>query len=653
MLNGTSSSQSKIFVPSINDSLIPEDNIQAILQLVEKALKEVVLDESGTVLTIDYNQKPWQFMVCLKADDKKHKKIRLKNVDLYVLSHTHVLGEGSQGKVILAQHVTTGRLAAAKIQTPNSPSFDQDLAIERRNLSLCERLYACGQVAPSDEELTRDQSSNISDDQLECLRFKATTYYTLMKHFQGKSLNEYLYDLDKSKSKDSPNYYAQKRELDILSVVRLSFYAMQEVDELHARGLVHRDIKSENYVVNTLGFLQDCIALRLIDLGTALLVASDKSKDDASTFGYMPPEYLVDVKDRVNWDITCDKFQLGMVLAELLTKYNYQAGLKKHAQLQEQTGVKRHLTFAEIQELMPDIFVKLKKPKNKSKDKDSNHKKSATETEIELKDTLYYLLLKTIQLLTHPDRNLRESFDLKQMVFELRSMHVRASTLVSLNNPYKRFQEYKMQRQNTASALPKLLPASTSSSMELPTTSTAIPKLPLQRRKSVGNLKLNTASTLIIEEERPSTERIERSQSVLVSRKRSISSSANTRKTIKSSATSSSVPDIDLSAKLGQLLISAPDQDQVIEKLVKVSQRLDLLLSQVKTSPQQGSISDFMIFSLLGQRLTSAISAPTADKQHQDLIRLGKMVSHYQKTDNTALNQEMDIISKTLANYPK
>lgn len=659
MLKGSSRSQSKTFHLTTNDSLIPEDSIQAVLIEVENALKKVEFIDEHMMFTVQHQQRPWKFMVVLKDTHKPQKKIKLKNVDLYFIDENTILGEGSQGKVVLAQHIPSGTFAAAKIQIPSSPSFDYDLNIERRNLSLTERLYGYAKVVPTDDDLIKDLPAEYTPDQLEGARAKNTVYYTLMKHFQGRNLNEFLYEIDRTQSKDSPAYFAEKRQLDIASIGKLAIYAIQEVLNLHDLGLAHRDIKSDNYVVNTSGLLQECTGLRLIDLGTALLPVSERSKDDASTFGYMPPEYLVDGKGRPHWDKVCDYFQLGIVLAEILTKSNYQASLKKLALDQAAEAEKKHLPMEGIKALMPDAFAKVKKAKKKAK-ASSSVVSSPVETEEALTHEFLYKLHNLIHLLTNPDRASRAQIDLKALFSELRSIHGRASTVIQLNNTQQRFQAYKMQRKNTYLDLRKLKDASNSNAAVSSSSSSVSFQLPkdtvldspkqLIRRKSADLIQ--SPSVEMKEQDGSMTERPSRSKTTSDPRKRSVSSSSRQVSKVESPPKPKSSASADLIQQFDGLTIES-EQDKVIRKLTKVCKRVKLMESAPASSNEQVVMSDFLMFSLLGKRLTSAVEEKSADRQRMQLNGIAKMAQHYVPSKSEPLNQEMAKVSKLLANYPK
>ncbi|HRE33182.1 MAG TPA: hypothetical protein PLD88_14490, partial [Candidatus Berkiella sp.] len=81
-----------------------------------------------------------------EASSKKEKKVEY---DYYVIDDSQSLGKGSQGEVLVAQNLETQVFAAVKVQRNNSPSFTDDLAIERRNLAMRERLLATAEVIDS------------------------------------------------------------------------------------------------------------------------------------------------------------------------------------------------------------------------------------------------------------------------------------------------------------------------------------------------------------------------------------------------------------------------------------------------------------------------------------------------------------------------
>lgn len=92
-------------------------------------------------------------------------------------------------------------------------------------------------------------------------------------------------------------------------------YALQiaeALQEAHSKGVVHRDIKSENIMVNSKG------QIKVMDFGLAKLKGSAKLTQSSSTVGtvaYMSPEQL----QGQEVDARSDIFSLGIVLYEMLT----------------------------------------------------------------------------------------------------------------------------------------------------------------------------------------------------------------------------------------------------------------------------------------------------------------------------------------------
>ncbi len=82
------------------------------------------------------------------------------------------------------------------------------------------------------------------------------------------------------------------------------------LEYLHFNNIIYRDIKPENFIFDTKGFLY------LTDFGVAIKKKEGEEIIDSSgTPGYMAPEVL----HRKNHDATADYYSLGVVLYELMT----------------------------------------------------------------------------------------------------------------------------------------------------------------------------------------------------------------------------------------------------------------------------------------------------------------------------------------------
>ncbi len=631
MLSGSSHGLRKQLHSSSADGVIPEDQLQTILEAIEKSLQHIDLDEQGTLLTVGN----WQILVARKPDVTESKKLRLKQLDLYAIDYRHVLGEGSQGQVVLAQNILTRQLAAVKIQIPNGPAFDEDLEKERRNLRLCNRLLACAKLQALDADAnlacsstsSSSSSSSRHQDKSAELNLKCTTHYTLMNYYPGRNLLDFLYEYDLTQPKDSPAYFAAKKALDMTSIAKLAMYALTEMIELHEVGLAHRDIKSDNFVVNTTGLLQDCSALKLIDLGTALLMGKEFSKDDASTLGYMPPEYLAIAKDRMDWDAACDCFQLGIVLAELLTTHNYQASLKKFFQEQKQLNDKRHLRFEELQAFMPDVFSQPSKKKNK---KSTNMSPEGTEQSI--KDHLADHLKTLIGILTPVDRSKRPNLpELKKLLQSLRTELLGAETILQTQFGRERFEAFKLRRKNTTSALP--IPTVLSSTKE----QVFVPSDPTPRRRSYAELprRVMQASSS--------------SSSVALAQPLSIPILKLEELTRRGDRISPRSSRKSLAAPGVLAEVFGPEED-IIDQLQHTLTKLKLIGEQASSSSVDAGLQDnFLIYSLLTKNLQGIVEEQDRNEQEKKLSALQKMVTKYHPTQNVPLNEEVESIRLTLA----
>jgi non-specific serine/threonine protein kinase len=101
-------------------------------------------------------------------------------------------------------------------------------------------------------------------------------------------------------------------QLAVNSVIEYAIQIGEALQAAHEKGIVHRDIKSENIMVNT----KDQI--KVMDFGLAKLKGALRLTKTASTVGtlaYMSPEQL----QGLDADVRSDIFSFGVVLYEMLT----------------------------------------------------------------------------------------------------------------------------------------------------------------------------------------------------------------------------------------------------------------------------------------------------------------------------------------------
>ena len=197
------------------------------------------------------------------------------------ISHYKILekiGEGGMGIVYKARDIKLDRLVALKFLPHDLPSMGQEqerLLQEARAASQLNHPNVC--VIYGIEEFNGE-------------------HFIEMELVDGRMLRERI--------QESP-----------LSVKETLSYAVKIGDalqEAHAKGIVHRDVKSENIMINSKN------QIKVMDFGLAKLRGSAQTAKSSSTTGtlaYMAPE-LIQGEEA---DVRSDIFSFGVVLYEMLT----------------------------------------------------------------------------------------------------------------------------------------------------------------------------------------------------------------------------------------------------------------------------------------------------------------------------------------------
>ncbi|MBK7142971.1 MAG: protein kinase [bacterium] len=107
------------------------------------------------------------------------------------------------------------------------------------------------------------------------------------------------------------HHFAHEKPLPLDTIIDYALQVCQGIGEAHRAGVIHRDIKATNIIVDTKG------RARLLDFGLAAMAGDDKLTKTGSTLGtvaYMSPEQ---VSGR-EIDHRSDLFSFGLVLYELI-----------------------------------------------------------------------------------------------------------------------------------------------------------------------------------------------------------------------------------------------------------------------------------------------------------------------------------------------
>ncbi|XP_040271315.1 protein kinase C delta type-like [Bufo bufo] len=191
----------------------------------------------------------------------------------------HVLGEGSFGKVVLAEDTSTHQKYAVKVLRKKAMVADcdeADVLVEHR-----------------------------------VLRLASGSPFLVHTHFALQTKMLVLLGLEYMSCGDFDQFLQMKGQLDIPSA---RFYAAELVcgiQFLHSKGIIHRDLKPENILVADTGHI------KITDFGLALenMFGDCTATEYAGTEGYVAPEMLAEEE----YGIGVDWYSFGIILNQMIT----------------------------------------------------------------------------------------------------------------------------------------------------------------------------------------------------------------------------------------------------------------------------------------------------------------------------------------------
>jgi serine/threonine protein kinase/Flp pilus assembly protein TadD len=188
------------------------------------------------------------------------------------------IGAGGMGEVYLAEDTKLKRQVALKF-LPAHLAVDDDMRTRFTREAQAAAKLDHPNIVPVHE---------VSDFQ--------SRPFIAMAHIEGKPLRDVM----------------KKGKLSLSESVDLTMQICEGLNEAHNAGVVHRDIKPGNIIIDAKG------RARILDFGLATVSGEDKLTKTGSTLGtvgYMAPEQIVGKKV----DKRADLFSVGVILYEMIT----------------------------------------------------------------------------------------------------------------------------------------------------------------------------------------------------------------------------------------------------------------------------------------------------------------------------------------------
>ncbi len=193
-----------------------------------------------------------------------------------------IIGRGGMGVVYRGIHDNLGRKVAIKAL---APELTQDPQFRERFFS----------EARTQAQLQHPNIVTIYD-----LLEDGGEYFIVMEHVEGQGLDDIL----------AERGAAGLPEAEVLALFSQVLLAL---DSAHSEGVIHRDVKSSNVLVNARG------RVKLMDFGIALLIGDKRLTQSSQTIGtpvYMSPEQILRPREV---DHRTDIYSAGILLFEMLS----------------------------------------------------------------------------------------------------------------------------------------------------------------------------------------------------------------------------------------------------------------------------------------------------------------------------------------------
>ncbi len=231
-----------------------------------------------------------------------------------------VIARGGMGTVYLAEQANPRRKVALKVVRAGLGSLDAERRFKQETAILARlhhphiaQVYEAGTAPAAGEDPSTSETDGASSAnrdlaaagmrEIHVARPGGTIHYFAMEYVHGaKTLTD----------------YAAAHDLSISDRLELFCQVCEAVDYGHGRGVIHRDLKPQNVLVDDNG------VVKVIDFGVARSIDSDVATATRvteagtliGTLSYMSPEQCD--ADPLALDVRSDVYSLGVMLYELL-----------------------------------------------------------------------------------------------------------------------------------------------------------------------------------------------------------------------------------------------------------------------------------------------------------------------------------------------